>query len=358
MYFDYHEKLLHIVRTSLFAKNMDNFIAGMCHSFEEHLKTHWAGASSEKGMEIQLLESIHELNFNATLTALFGEKFQDYFAKNPVISGAFKKFDGWFEIASSTVPHLFLTIFTNSKKHLLKCTKALADEYPDAPTHSPPLTGELMRQELGREGLENWLLAMMWAGEANAIPTLFWCIIYFIRNPDYLQRVLSQIDEVVRDRDLTEVSFKELSQMNLIKNAINETIRLHSPPIIVRAARKPVKVSKYTIPTGNFICLSPFWSHRNPSLYSDPLTWNPDRWEEIDLVTKHKYSFLAFGSGKYRCPGQSFAYLGLTLEITILLSKFQFYFVDPNQNVEMDLNNLVGSTKPLKDAHLIVKSRK
>ena len=291
-----------------------------------------------------LFQWIRELNFVVTLSALFGTAIEQ--EDNSLIK-AFHQFDGWFELASSNIPHIFLPKFTKAKARLLKCAQKLVLLYPEEPEHSPPLTAELMRKELGKDGLENWLLAMIWAGEANTIPTLFWTIYYLVDHPRYLQRTEEEIAQTLNGRDLSELSFKDIMSISTLKNALNETIRLHSPPIIVRGARQPVKVKDYTVPQGHFLCLSPFWIQRDDAIFDNATAWNPDRWN-YDKSMKEK-PFLAFGQGKYRCPGQSFAYAGMMLALCNVFSLYRFEFPSQFQPPEIDMNNLVGMTKPLHD---------
>ncbi|KAF3831601.1 hypothetical protein GH733_000413 [Mirounga leonina] len=54
------------------------------------------------------------------------------------------------------------------------------------------------------------------------------------------------------------------------------------------------------------LMLSPFWLHRNPKYFPEPELFKPERWKKANLE-KHAFLdwFMAFGSGKYQCPGRS-----------------------------------------------------
>ncbi|XP_063122938.1 24-hydroxycholesterol 7-alpha-hydroxylase isoform X6 [Rattus norvegicus] len=64
----------------------------------------------------------------------------------------------------------------------------------------------------------------------------------------------------------------------------------------------------HTVPSGDLLMLSPFWLHRNPKYFPEPESFKPERWKEANL---DKYIFLdyfmAFGGGKFQCPGRSVA---------------------------------------------------
>ncbi|KAG8511988.1 24-hydroxycholesterol 7-alpha-hydroxylase, partial [Galemys pyrenaicus] len=67
----------------------------------------------------------------------------------------------------------------------------------------------------------------------------------------------------------------------------------------------------YTVPSGDLLMLSPFWLHRNPKYFPEPESFNPERWKKANLE-KHAFldGFMAFGNGKYQCPGRSVKQLG------------------------------------------------
>ncbi|XP_030877360.1 24-hydroxycholesterol 7-alpha-hydroxylase-like [Leptonychotes weddellii] len=106
-------------------------------------------------------------------------------------------------------------------------------------------------------------------------------------------------------RDKMKVSEDDLKKLPLIKWCILEAIRLRAPGIITRKVLKPVKILNYTVPSGDLLMLSPFWLHRNPKYFPEPELFKPERWKKANLE-KHAFLdwFMAFGSGKYQCPGR------------------------------------------------------
>ncbi|KAG9282537.1 24-hydroxycholesterol 7-alpha-hydroxylase [Astyanax mexicanus] len=76
--------------------------------------------------------------------------------------------------------------------------------------------------------------------------------------------------------------------------------------------------------------LSPYWAHRDPKYFPDPEDFKPERWEKADLA-KNVFleGFVAFGGGKYQCPGRWYAIMELHLFVTLILYKFRFTILDP-----------------------------
>jgi hypothetical protein len=102
------------------------------------------------------------------------------------------------------------------------------------------------------------------------------------------------------------LTYDDFASLQRVGNAVTETLRLKSAPIIVRATQQPLSIGDYTVctlsqhaytrddmrttprtlncvpptqvPAGHFLCLSPLWSQRDERLYPDPDAFKPDRW--------------------------------------------------------------------------------
>lgn len=344
--------MLSTLRNSLLANRIDCYVGELGHLFNRQLAQEpWQGEH-----EAPLLFALRGLMFHCTVRCLFGEPFESYAETTAAVDeivADFHAFDSWFELASSNLPHVTLPAFTKAKSKLIRMLDSFAQAYRHS-EDTEPNVAERMRGTLGEEGLQNWLLALLWASEANTIPTLFWLIVHLLSSPARLDLIRMGLEHMLQGRDIEEVTWKELQSCTDLRNAVQETIRLHSPPVIVRAARQPVPVGNFVVPVGHFLCLSPYWAHRSESLYGeDASDWKPERWSTRAPGKAHKYDFLSFGAGKYRCPGQNFAYLSLMLAAAKLLLRFNFKAAPGQDAPSVDERNLVGITKP--NADLLVR---
>lgn len=70
------------------------------------------------------------------------------------------------------------------------------------------------------------------------------------------------------------------------------------------------------------------------------------------------FTFLSFGAGRYRCPGQNFAFFEINLVLFCLLSQLEIEPVErlPFVLPPINLMNLVGVTKPEKDVDVWICS--
>lgn len=85
---------------------------------------------------------------------------------------------------------------------------------------------------------------------------------------------------------------------------IKETLRLYAPlPVFApRSLLVDSEIDGYQIPAGTVVGMAPYSLHRNPDVFKEPLTFNPDRWLSSEAAELNRW-FWAFGSGGRMCIG-------------------------------------------------------
>nr|AAH37663.1 Cyp39a1 protein [Mus musculus] len=209
-----------------------------------------------------------------------------------------------------------------------------------------------------RQYSPNYGLVVLWAALANAPPIAFWTLGYILSHPDIHRTVLESISSVfgTAGKDKIKVSEDDLKKLLIIKWCILESVRLRAPGVITRKVVKPVKILNHTVPSGDLLMLSPFWLHRNPKYFPEPESFKPERWKEANL---DKYIFLdyfmAFGGGKFQCPGRWFALLEIQLCIILVLYKYECSLLDPLP--KQSSRHLVGVPQPAGKCRIEYKQR-
>ncbi|XP_040839434.1 24-hydroxycholesterol 7-alpha-hydroxylase isoform X3 [Ochotona curzoniae] len=200
----------------------------------------------------------------------------------------------------------------------------------------------------------NFVLLVLWASLSNAVPIAFWTLSFILSHPDIHKSIMQSISSVfgAAGKDKIKICEDELEKLLLIKWCILETIRLRAPGVITRKVVEPVKILNYTVPSGDLLMLSPFWQHRNPKYFPEPELFQPERWKKANLE-KHAFldCFMAFGSGKFQCPGRWFALLEIQVFIILTLYKYDFILLDPLP--KPSFLHLLGVPQP--DGHCRIK---
>ncbi|XP_072092806.1 cytochrome P450 87A3 isoform X1 [Arachis hypogaea] len=105
---------------------------------------------------------------------------------------------------------------------------------------------------------------------------------------------------------------------------INETVRLANiAPGIFRKALREINFKGYTIPAGWGVMVCPPAVHLSPAKYQDPLSFNPSRWEGIELNGATR-QFMAFGGGMRFCVGADFSKVQMAVFIHCLVTKYRW----------------------------------
>ncbi|XP_028822223.1 24-hydroxycholesterol 7-alpha-hydroxylase-like isoform X2 [Denticeps clupeoides] len=220
----------------------------------------------------------------------------------------FAIYDEGFEYGSQ-LPDLFLREWAQAKQWLLSTVRNMISRVQDnecTDTGNQTLLQHLVTT-ITDKFLPNYGLLMLWASLANAIPITFWTIAFMMSNPITYRTAMEQIDAAMKkqDKKKTSLTLEDLQQMPYVKWCILEAMRLRAPGAITRKVVQPIKLQNYIIPSGDLLMMSPYWAHRNPEYFPNPEEFRPERWEQADLV-KNAFleGFVAFGGGKYQCPGR------------------------------------------------------
>ncbi|XP_051880889.1 LOW QUALITY PROTEIN: 24-hydroxycholesterol 7-alpha-hydroxylase [Pristis pectinata] len=204
----------------------------------------------------------------------------------------------------------------------------------------------------------NYSLLLLWASQANALPITFWTLAFIISSPFVYKTIMKELCSVFNDQGNKKIGIEEtdLQKLPYLKCCILETLRLRAPGVITRKVMQPLKIKNYIIPSGDMLMLSLYWAHRNPKYFPEPEKFLPDRWKEA-VMEKHIFldGFMAFGGGRYQCPGRWFALMEIQMFAALMLYKYEFTLLDPVPK-ESPLH-LVGTQQPLGPCKVEYKSR-
>jgi cytochrome P450 len=93
-------------------------------------------------------------------------------------------------------------------------------------------------------------------------------------------------------------------------------------------------VGEYPLPALTEIVISPYITHREPAIYSDPQRFKPERWETLEPTA---YEYLPFGGGSRMCIGAGFAMMESKLVLATLLQHYRLELV-PQARIDRFVN--------------------
>ncbi|KAM9234666.1 LOW QUALITY PROTEIN: 24-hydroxycholesterol 7-alpha-hydroxylase [Dugong dugon] len=368
-YFTLHEKLYIVMKGKMGTLNLYQFneqLTEEMHRQLENLGTHGT---------MDLNNLVRHLLYPATVNMLFKKDlFPTNKSKIMEFYQHFQTYDEGFEYGSQ-MPECLLRNWSKSKKWLL----ALFEEkIPDIKTYKPTNDNSLtliqavldvIKMETHEQTSPNYALLLLWASLSSAVPLRFTTHIFWGSTIQSITISLFDnhllvsfnpfffFNSLYIGKDKIKVSEDDLKKLLLIKWCVLETIHLRAPGVLVRKVMKPVKILNYTVPSGDLLILSPFWLHRNPKYFSEPESFKPERWKKANLE-KHAFldSFMAFGSGKYQCPGRWFTLLEIQICVILILYKYDCSLLDPLP--KQSSRHLVGVQQPERQCLIEYKQRK
>ncbi|KAL8116188.1 hypothetical protein AgCh_022617 [Apium graveolens] len=189
-------------------------------------------------------------------------------------------------------------------------------------------------------------LSLLLGGYDTAMVTLTWAVSLLLNNRRVLEKVQDELEKHVgRDRQVNLSDVKNLTYMQAI---VKETLRLYpatplNPP---REATEDCTVAGFHIPAGTRLFVNLWKLQRDPSVWSDPLEFQPERFIEkhVDVeMWGQNFELIPFGSGRRVCPGITLGLQILHLTLAQLLHGFELATVS---DLPIDMTEGPGLTNP------------
>ncbi|GJZ58293.1 valine N-monooxygenase 1-like protein [Tanacetum coccineum] len=135
----------------------------------------------------------------------------------------------------------------------------------------------LKNPRLTADQIKAQILELALATFDNPSNGIEWAMAEMINQPRIIEKAIQELDSVVGiDRWVQEY---DLPNLNYIKACVREAFRLHpvAPFNVPHVSSVDTTVAGYFIPKGSHVLLSRPGLGRNPEVWDDPLTYDPDR---------------------------------------------------------------------------------
>lgn len=168
------------------------------------------------------------------------------------------------------------------------------------------------------------LVLMFVGGSETTAVALTWVWTALSRNPEVAAQLYQEIDQVVGAGPVQQA---HLTELTYTKRVIEETLRLHPVGwLIPRTATADDTVGGVRVRAGDTVMLSPYLTHRLPSVWEHPLTFDPDRFSPERSAGRHRFAYFPFGGGPHHCVGSHFFTVEAQLVVATLLCRFRPQF--------------------------------
>ncbi|KAJ3362554.1 hypothetical protein GGF32_005999 [Allomyces javanicus] len=262
------------------------------------------------------------LGVQMTPWTLLTMQFPSTFGKVPTLTQ--HRFQSGFNIVESVVKD----VLQNAAKN------------PDGFT----LVHELLRQNeggaLSKDELVCEVRTFIAAGHETTASVLSSLVMLLAQHPDIQQELRDEVETVATLED-----YDTVAKLPLLNKVINETLRLYPASYLsyreaaVDVTLPMTALGAIDIPAGTRIEIPIRAIHLDPSIWGDDVTtWNPHRWDTIDLVHGTtdvsanrivdgrrqigQYDFMPFLAGPRACIGRQFALMELRLFVAGFVRRY------------------------------------
>ncbi|CAB4009248.1 cytochrome P450 4V2-like isoform X1, partial [Paramuricea clavata] len=124
-----------------------------------------------------------------------------------------------------------------------------------------------------------------------------------------------------------------------------EALRLFpSVPLMVRELTEECKFGPYHIPEGCSVLVAPMALHRNPEVWDDPDTFNPDRFLSETNVGRNPFAYVPFSAGPRNCIGQKFAMMEEKVVLASIIRHFHIKSTQLTEDIKITPELILKST--------------
>jgi cytochrome P450 len=169
--------------------------------------------------------------------------------------------------------------------------------------------------------LRDQMMHLLFGGHDTTSSTLSFLIYELGRNPQVLDRVLREQDDVLGGR--TPTAEELLNGLPYLSLVVDETLRLY-PPVWFgpRMSVREFEFAGHRVPAGVHIIHSSWVTHRLPDVFPNPEAFIPERFAPEARSQLPPGAYIPFGGGQRICIGKRFGQLVVKAIATIVLQRY------------------------------------
>uniref|UniRef100_A0A023GKT5 Putative cytochrome p450 cyp3/cyp5/cyp6/cyp9 subfamily n=1 Tax=Amblyomma triste TaxID=251400 RepID=A0A023GKT5_AMBTT len=217
----------------------------------------------------------------------------------------------------------------------------------DAPL-KPKLTGD--------QAMAQCLLFFL-AGKETTARAVSYTLYLLAIHPDVQEKLRNEVDECFKSHG-DRPDLEAVTKLKYLHCVVSESLRMYPP--VHRLERTPVR--DYVLgDTGvklkkcDLVTIPVYAMHHDPEYFRDPLKFDPERFNEINVASIHPYTYLPFGAGPRNCVAFRFALQAVKLCVLHSIRNVQFVRTGKTK-VPLEFKNGLGLLTA-KDITVGVKKR-
>ncbi|CAL9228192.1 unnamed protein product [Arabidopsis halleri] len=208
--------------------------------------------------------------------------------------------------------------------------------------------------------IKGLILMMVIGGTDTSALTVEWAMSNLLNHPKVLETTRKNIDTQM-ESSLSSSSTRQLLKeedlvnMNYLNNVVSETLRLYpvAPLMVPHLPSSDCVIGGFDVPRDTIVLVNLWAIHRDPSVWDDPTSFKPERFEGRDQFGQYNGKMMPFGLGRRVCPGMSLANRVVGLLLGSMVQCFEW---ESGSGGQVDMTEGPGLSMP-KAEPLVVTCR-
>ncbi len=172
-------------------------------------------------------------------------------------------------------------------------------------------------QPLDQKNLRDEVLTLLIAGYETTYNSLCWTLALIASTPEVKKKICAELE---LQQEVNSMEFTKTHPE--LYHAILEGLRLYTAiPMSSRKSTASDQLGNYELPAGVNVIIPAWVVHRDPLFWPDPISFKPDRWNNVDPSQVDAY--VPFSKGSRRCVGEAMAMVEMAVIISTVMRNFE-----------------------------------
>ncbi|CAB4387303.1 unnamed protein product [Rhizophagus irregularis] len=183
-----------------------------------------------------------------------------------------------------------------------------------------------IEEKLTNEELKYQIMTFLLARHETTNILTNWALYLLSQHPHVQDLLREELVKAFPDK-----SNFNLNSLEFLNCVVKETLRLHSPAVMIRRTNIKDKVfGNYLIPKNTIIMISISGLHKSPEIWGPTAAeFDPKRWLDSTLTENvSNLNFLPFSAGARSCIGNKLALVEFKVILSILIRNFVFQITE------------------------------
>lgn len=173
------------------------------------------------------------------------------------------------------------------------------------------------------QDLHDEVVGLLVGGVQTTVATLCWTFVSLSQNHEARRRLHEEVDTVLAGR---RAGYDDMWRLDHTRRVVTEVLRLYPPLwVLTREATEDTELAGHPVPAGATVMFSPYALHRDPTLFTSPDDFDPDRWRPDRAAAMPQGAWIPFGAGNRKCVGDGFATVEATITVAMIANRWRLF---------------------------------